>query len=351
MNETKNTYKGTAPGKKRGASEATEMSVRAVAHPNIALVKYWGKRESELNLPAVGSVSITLDTLVTTTQLCLAEAQGEDQLVLNGDSATPAQIRKLGQLAQAFRDMSGIDKKVQVTSENNFPTAAGLASSASGYAALVKALNHVFQTKLSAQELSAFARIGSGSAARSLFGGFAQMQLGERDDGKDSVATPLLAGTEWPLEVVVAITSETAKDVSSTVGMEATRTTSAFYQSWIDTQNVDIKQAIEAIRVRDFAALADVSEYSCLKMHGLMLSAKPGLVYWNHTTVACIHAVRGLRADGVPVFFTIDAGPQLKAVCAPGYGDQVAGALKEVSGVTRVLRTGLGCGARIVAGQ
>ncbi len=324
------------------------MAVFAVAHPNIALVKYWGKRDTSLNLPAVGSVSITLDTLVTTTQLCLSQAQGEDQLVLNGASSTPAQVKKLGQLAQAFRNLSGIDKKVQVTSENNFPTAAGLASSASGYAALVKALNQAFGTELSAQELSAFARIGSGSAARSLFGGFAQMHLGERDDGKDAIATQLLAGTEWPLEVVVAIASETAKDVSSTVGMEATRTTSGFYQSFIETQNVDIEQAIEAIRARDFSSLADVSEYSCLKMHGLMLSARPGLVYWNHTTVACIHAVRSLRADGIPVFFTIDAGPQLKAVCAPGYGNQVATALKEVNGVTRVLRTGLGSGAHIV---
>lgn len=342
----------------------------AVAHPNIALVKYWGKRATQLNLPAVGSVSITLDALTSTTTLTLGEpvtadadsgrsvhegageeGDGVDQLVLNGAVASQAQTDKLTELAAAFRDLTGINRSVIVHSENNFPTAAGLASSASGYAALVVALNEAFNASLDLKSLSTFARRGSGSAARSLFGGFAQMHKGVKDDGSDAFAEAVLARDEWPLEVVVAIASEHAKDVSSTVGMESTRTTSPFYQAWIETQDVDIASALDAIEACDFDALAQVAEYSCLKMHGLMLSAQPGLVYWNAATLACIHAVRTLRAEGCPVFFTIDAGPQLKAVCAPGAGAHVATVLQEIPGVSRVLRTGLGDGARVVTPQ
>ncbi len=331
-------------------ADVADTTVRAIAHPNIALVKYWGKRDTLLNLPAVGSVSITLDTLVTKTQLRLSETR-EDELMLNGVNASHAQMSRLTRLAQEFRDLSGRNNGVSVSSENNFPTAAGLASSASGYAALVKALDQAFRTELSTHDLSALARIGSGSAARSLIGGFARMQLGTRDDGTDSIAVPLLDRNDWPLEIVVAIASEEAKDVSSTVGMESTRTTSAFYEAWVDTQEADIRESVEAIRAKDFLALAEVAEYSCLKMHGLMLSARPGLVYWNAATLSCMDLVRTLRAEGVPVFFTIDAGPQLKAVCAPGYGDQVAQKLEKVDGVSRVLRTGLGPGAHIVTDQ
>ncbi|MFK8030470.1 MAG: diphosphomevalonate decarboxylase [Gammaproteobacteria bacterium] len=329
-------------------STDADNAIVAVAHPNIALIKYWGKRDTTLNLPAVGSVSITLDTLTTTTRMLLDEAADNDRFELNNQPASAGQLRKLTELAQAFRQRAGVASRVSVSSNNNFPTAAGLASSASGYAALVVALNQAFGTNMSLQELSAFARMGSGSAARSLFGGFAQMHLGNQDDGTDSVAEPLLDESVWPLEVVVAIASESAKDVSSTVGMEATRNTSPFYQPWINSQGHDIETAIAAIKARDFSALGEVSEYSCLKMHGLMLSAQPGLVYWNAATLACIHTVRSLRAQGVPVFFTIDAGPQLKAVCAPGASDTVAQALQQVDGVSRVVRAGLGPGAKVV---
>lgn len=332
------------------SSEHT-TAVSAQAHPNIALVKYWGKRDAVLNLPAVGSVSITLDTLTTTTHVSRRDADGDDYLVLNGRVGTAAQIDKLIKLAATFRELCGSADRVRVSSDNNFPTAAGLASSASGYAALVMALDAFYQTGLSRERLSALARTGSGSAARSLFGGFVRMHPGHEINGRDAVATPLLDGEDWPLEVVVAIASEHAKSVSSTVGMEATRTTSPFYSQWVATQDADIDRAVAAIEARDFDALGEVSEYSCLKMHGLMLSARPGLVYWNHATTACIHAVRAMRAEGVPVFFTIDAGPQLKAVCAPGAADLVAQRLSQVDGVSRVLKVGLGNGARIIDGK
>src|SRR5699024_6154324 len=173
-------------------------------------------------------------------------------------------------------------------------------SSASGFAALAVAVDHALGLGLSPAELSCLARRGSGSAARSIFGGFADMAHGLREDGTDAVAEPLLAASEWPLSVVIAVTSETKKAVGSTEGMTRTRDTSPYYAAWVDTAEADLAAARRAIKQRDFYALAELSEYSCLKMHGLVLSAQRGLIYWNGATVDCLHRIRALRDSGIP---------------------------------------------------
>lgn len=324
------------------------LDVIATAHPNIALVKYWGKRDAALNLPAVGSLSITLDLLETTTRLRIDDDLDQDRFVLNGAALAGRELEKVQGLARRMWRGTEQRPRLDVESSNNFPTAAGLASSASGFAALVYGLNVILQSDLSDAEISVFARQGSGSAPRSLIGGFALMAKGERDDGQDAIARPLMSASEWPLEVVVAITSTEKKSTSSTQGMELTRSTSPWYGSWVDGQEDDLAEAAAAIKTRDFERLADVSEFSCLKMHGLMMAARPGLMYWNATTLACLHAIRDLRAQGTGVFFTVDAGPQVKAICAPGNGAVVAEKLREIDGVQQVLETGLGDGAKAV---
>ena len=236
-----------------------------------------------------------------------------------------------------------------MTSRNNFPTAAGLASSASGFAALVHAGARALGLNLSLGEQSVLARRCSGSAARSIFGGYVEWAHGKLADGTDSVAHPLLDAQAWPLRVAVAITSTAAKQVGSTEGMRRTAETSPYQSAWIDTQEADLSVARNAVLARDFDTLAQISEYSCLKMHALALAAQPGLLYWNGATVECMHRVRALRQQGVPVFFTVDAGPQLKAVCAPSAIEQVKAALRDVPGVLEVLDTGLGEGARAIA--
>jgi len=193
--------------------------------------------------------------------------------------------------------------------------------------------------------LSIFARRGSGSAARSIFGGFVEMRAGVRADGSDSYAEQLLEPTAWPLHVVVAITSRDRKQTSSTRGMQSTAATSPYYAAWLASSADDLAAARSAIHARDFAALGATAEHSCLKMHALAMSGTPPLVYWNAATLACMNAVRELARDGVGVFFTIDAGPQLKAVCEPGSAATVAAALRDVPGVVDVLDTGLGAGA------
>lgn len=322
------------------------MQATAQAQPNIALVKYWGKRDDRLNLPAAGSLSITLDALHTRTSLRFDPALAADEIALNG-GRNGEQAGRIGAFLDLFRTRAGVQTRARVDSANDFPTGAGLASSASGFAALAVAADGALGLGLDKRELTILARRGSGSAARSIFGGFVEMSAGSRDDGADAFATPLLDAAEWPLKVVVAITTRERKAVSSREGMDRTQRTSPFYRDWIATAEADLVDARAAVRARDFEKLAHTSEASCLAMHAVMLSARPGLVYWNAATVDCIRCIRTLQSGGVAVFFTIDAGPQVKAVCLPDHAARVAEALRGVAGVEDVLVSGLGAGARI----
>ncbi|MGD8325191.1 MAG: diphosphomevalonate decarboxylase [Gammaproteobacteria bacterium] len=324
------------------------MQAAARARSNIALVKYWGKRQKRLNLPAVGSVSITLEALASDTQVTFDTAFEQDDLVLDGERRSD-QLTRVSQCLDILRDIAGTQARAHVTSTNNFPTAAGLASSASGFAALVAAADSALGLGLSSRELSIVARRGSGSAARSIFGGFVEMHPGRYDDGTDCYAEPLLDAREWPLEVVVAVTAQGPKAVSSGSGMARSAETSPYYAQWVATHPADMNAAHVAIAQRDFDGLATVSESSCLKMHAAAMATRPPLVYWNGVTVECMHAVTAMRRSGVPVFFTIDAGPQLKAICAPDHARSVQTALGEVPGVIETLHSGLGPGVEVLS--
>jgi diphosphomevalonate decarboxylase len=327
------------------ASGQRQHCAAAQAQPNIALIKYWGKRDAALNLPVVGSISITLDALWTRTLVSFEPGLQTDQVRLNGRSDL-AEARRVSASLDLLRQRAGVSWRASVDSRNNFPTAAGLASSASGFAALVQAGAEALGLRLHAAEKSVLARRCSGSAARSIFGGYVEWAHGRLADGSDSVASPLLEAQAWPLRVAVAITSTAAKEVGSSEGMRRTAQTSPYQSAWIETQEADLTAARQAILARDFEALAAISEYSCLKMHALALAANPGLLYWNGATVECMRLIRALRQQGVPVFFTVDAGPQVKAVCEAEAIEQVKAALRAVPGVLDVVETGLGGGAR-----
>jgi diphosphomevalonate decarboxylase len=319
---------------------------RARAGANFALIKYWGKADTRLNVPAVGSISITLDTLWSETSVELDAALAADEFTLNGRQRAE-EAGKVSACLDLLRAQAGVRTRARVTSRNNFPTGAGLASSASGFAALVTAAVGALNLHVSARERSIVARQGSGSAARSIFGGFVEMHAGTAAGGEDSFAEPLLDASAWPLEVVVAVTASGEKEVGSSSGMARSAASSPYYKAWVSEQPADLATARAAIEGRDFAALAEVAEHNCLKMHAAAIAARPPLVYWNGATVECMHAVRRLRAGGVPVFFTIDAGPQLKAVCAPGARPKVEEALRALPGVLEVLTSRLGPGAEL----
>ncbi len=319
------------------------MQARARARANIALVKYWGKANRQLNTPAVGSISITLDALWSETEVRFDAALLADELELDG-KVSPGQVARVGTFLDLLRGMAGVTERARVVSHNNFPTGAGLASSASGFAALAAAASRALGLTLDARELSIIARQGSGSAARSIFGGFVEMHAGSAADGRDSFAEPMYGQDHWPLNVVIALTALGEKKVGSGSGMNRSAESSPYYPAWVGTSPMDLAIARAAIAARDFEKLADVSEHSCLKMHAAAMAAQPPLLYWNAATVDGLNAVRELRASGVPVFFTIDAGPQLKAVCESSACAQVTAALNALPGVLSTKVSDLGPG-------
>ena len=307
----------------------------AVAHPNIALVKYWGKVPGVDNIPASPSLSITLDTLRSHTKI---ETSDADRIIINGKTVDDLKITKF--LARLRMDHNV--PPLNIDTDNNFPTGAGLASSASGFAALITAFNAHCQLGLSHEDCSTWARRGSGSAARSLCGGFSSLTEPHWH------ALVLLDAAEWPLRVVIAITDGSRKSVSSTAGMERSRLTSPFYDAWLASTRLAYESARYAVLTRDFDTLATIAQASALNMHAVMLSSQPPLVYWNAGTMAAMLCVTSLREQGVPVFFTIDAGPQIKAVCLPDAAQRVERALRETPGILGVTTTGLGPAARVI---
>lgn len=307
----------------------------AHAHPNIALVKYWGKQEKPGNLPATPNLSISLAGLTTVTHVSDAPS---DTFILNSkETSDPKLVRWLEALRGTF-DVPPL----QIDSGNDFPTSAGLASSASGFAALITAINAHCDLGLNQEMCSEWARMGSASAARSIFGGFVALVPPQWQ------AIPMAKRDHWPLEVVVAVTSNEPKSVNSGEGMERSRLTSPYYNAWVRDATTDFAAASEAIERRDFPSLSAVAELNCLKMHSIMLTSQPTLSYWTPASIACMDRVRSLREEGHDVFFTVDAGPQIKAVCLPASADAVASALSETPGVLEVIRSSLGEGARVV---
>ena len=326
------------------------MKATALAHPNIALVKYWGKRDEALNLPVAGSLSLTLAGLETRTTVAFSDELEEDQVWLDGRLLEEGRARaRMVEFLDLIRIPAGLKHRARIDTENDFPTAAGLASSASGFAALALAATAAAGVSLRREELSVLARRGSGSAARSLFGGFAEMKAGVRPDGTDAHAVQVAEEEHWDLRALIALTAKGAKEVGSTEGMRRTQETSPLFQPWADTVDDDIAQAKEAILTRDFEWLAQVAERSCLRMHATAIGADPGILYWNPTTVAVIHAVRRARKEGVPLFLTIDAGPHVKVFTLPEAQNQVEQLLGEIPGVQALVRARPGGAARLIS--
>jgi diphosphomevalonate decarboxylase len=320
------------------------MQATAIAQPNIALIKYWGKRDIERNLPAVGSISITLSQLQTQVSVELGGGLSGDALFVNDEE----NFTMLPRISACLDTVLGKQRLfASVCSHSNFPIAAGLASSASAFAATTVAAAGAGNLSLGTEALARLAGAASGSAARSLYGGFVEL----KNSGDRIALTHLRDRESWPLQVVVAITETGPKATGSTEAMELSRETSPFYGNWILQQEHDLEVARTAIAQRDFAQLATIAEHNCLKMHSVMWASRPPMVFWNAATMRCLQTVRRLQGEGRQVFFTIDAGPQVKAVCMPGDAELVRQALAETPGVREVMTSGLGIAARLVEAQ
>ncbi len=316
----------------RAGQMPVQYCASAFAPANIALCKYWGKRNEELNLPITPSLSISLGKLGTSTSVCLS-TRPADEVTLNHKDV-PASSNFAKALSR-FLDLVRPSPTVffRVDTQNTIPTAAGMASSASGFAALVLALNELFGWGLSARHLSILARLGSGSACRSILKGFVEWNAGADEDGMDSYAEQIDGA--WPeLRLGVVKVSDAEKEISSRQAMKSTRLTSSLYESWPIKVSHDLALIKEAIETRDFDLLGRTAESNALTMHATGLAAWPPVLFWHPESVATMRTIWALRKNGLPLYFTMDAGPNVKLLFTENQSEAVSAAFPDAEIVT-----------------
>lgn len=321
------------------------MKATAKAHTNIALIKYWGKRDESLILPMNNSLSLTLDGFYTTTTVGFSESLTKDSFFLNDIPVSGIEYDRVTSFLNLVRNYA--DKPnlfAEVHSTNHVPTAAGFASSASGFAALAAAATKSLGLQISNQELSILTRQGSGSACRSIYGGFVEWEKGNHSDGSDSHAIPVAPADHWDIRVAAVVLSSKVKKVLSREGMKRTVDTSAFYSSWVDSIPNDLSNIKDGIKNKDFEKVGEIAEANCLKMHATTLAANPPFSYWHDTTLAVMQSVQKMRESGLPAYFTIDAGPNVKVLYLPEDEETIKSTLREIPGVDDVIvsRSGQG---------
>lgn len=321
----------------------------AVAHPNIALIKYWGKRDAAVQLPATGSLSLTLGIAPTTTTVTLEPSLVEDTGELNGEPMNDKEVGRVRRFLDLVRERAGGADlpKASVVSVNEIPTGAGLASSASGFAALTLAAAAAYGLEQTPAEASALARRGSGSACRSIFGGLVEWLPGDDEDELTSHAVELPdSGLE--LALVVAVLSPGRKKIDSREAMRNTVETSPYFPAWVETVPGEIEQMKEAIAAADFTAVGQLAESNAMRMHASMLGATPPVRYWNADSVAALDLVATLRDEGIECYATMDAGPNVKVICRPGDAETIAERFRAEFGGIDVLVSGHGPAAYLV---
>jgi len=287
----------------------TSMRATALAHPNLALVKYWGKRDEALILPHQSSLSLTLAPLAVTATVEFGAA--EDDVVINGKKAQGSELsRVLVVIDHLRRELKRDMGRVRMRSEGNFPMAAGLASSAAAFAAIAVAARAAAGLPRDTKAESILARLGSGSACRSVLGGLVAWRRGEKADGSDSFAEQVAPPQHWPeLRMVVAVVNREEKEVKSRDGMRHTVETSPYYPAWVKDAEVELTRAEDFIRRKDLQALGELAERNAWRMHATSFAADPPLCYLKPKTLEVIQRLPEARKQGLPVWFTLDAGP------------------------------------------
>lgn len=322
----------------------TINSVTAIAHPNIALIKYWGDRDSDLHIPANSSISINLEGLFTRTSASLSGVSEQDTIIINGQPAVEIAQVRITQFINRFRSLFGVNGFFDIESENNFPSNAGIASSASAYAALSMAICEASGLNLNEAELSCLARLGSGSACRSIPGGFVEWQAGS--DHESSYAFSIAAPLHWDLVDCITIVDESPKTVSSLKG-HTLANTSPLQTARITHSEQRMSDCRQAIMTRDFDLLARVVELDSNMMHAVMMTSKPPLMYWRPATIAVMQSIIEWRKNGFAVCYTIDAGANVHVLCESGILPKITDRLREIPGVLKLIEAKIG-GAALV---
>lgn len=315
------------------------------AHTNIAFIKYWGKENEELIIPQNNSLSLTLDAFYTETKVTFDDQLDTDVLYIDGEIEDEKALKKAQVILDLVREEAKIDWSAKIESKNFVPTAAGLASSASGLAALAGAASLAAGLELSDTELSRLARRGSGSASRSIYGGFAEWQKGTTD--KDSIAVPV-DDANWDIGMIFIIVDDKRKDVSSTEGMRLVVETSPYYDGWVTSAEEDLADIKVAIQEQDIIKTGEIAERSALKMHALNLSANPPFNYWSPESIIAMRNVSELRESGYPAYLTMDAGPNVKIICRASDLDAIHAILSETYRSDQLVKALPGPGIQIL---
>lgn len=285
----------------------------ARAHTNIALLKYWGKINSDLILPANDSISLTLDKFYTDTEVTFSDEYTSNLFYLNHQLIDVKKMQRINRVLEAVKSEFGYQGFAKIESENHVPTAAGLASSASGMAALAGAAVSALGSHTDLTNLSRLARLGSGSASRSVFGGIVHWHRGY--DHQSSFAEQIVSEDLIDLNMVTIVIDRRQKKVKSTLGMQHTASTSPFYPAWVEATNQAIPEMISAVQNNDFTKIGELAEHSAAMMHATTLSSKPAFIYFAPETIQAIKLVEQLRESGIECYYTIDAGPNVKVLC------------------------------------
>jgi len=321
------------------------QTITAQAFSNIAFIKYWGNRDNPLRLPVNGSISMNLDGLFTRTTVNFSASSPADKLILNSASINGKGLDRVSNILNLVRKLAQINNKAEVTSENNFPSGAGIASSAAAFAALTVAASKAAGLDLSERELSVLARRGSGSASRSIPAGFVEWKMGTAES--DSYAFSIAPVEHWNLTDCVAIVSAAHKKTGSTEG-HAIAGTSPLQAARVADAPRRLEICRNAILKKDFEAFANIIEHDSDMMHAVMMTSNPPLMYWQSATLEIFHQVRAWRAGGLPVGYTVDAGANVHVLCLGEYKDEVEKRLRELPGVSNVLVAGVGGGAKVI---
>ena len=322
------------------------MKATARAHTNIALVKYWGKKDRKLIIPQTDSLSLTLDKFYTDTTVEFKSDLDDDQLTVDGRHFAPDQLGKVHRVLDRIRELSGRKEAAQVTSHNNVPMAAGLASSASAFAALAVAGSHAAGLTLSGKELSRLARRGSGSATRSIFGGLVQWHAGHDDES--SYASPIMENVDFGIEMLAILIDTKQKKVSSRGGMQLSVATSPFYPEWQHIVERDMDAMQHAIANQDIPAIGHIAEENAMRMHALTLSADPAFTYFDGGTIEAINLIKSLREQGLNCYYTMDAGPNVKVIYDRADRERLLNELAPVFGRDHLVMAQPGPGAHLI---
>ena len=317
----------------------------ARAAPNIAFIKYWGNRDNTLRLPMNGSISMNLDGLYTRTTVSFQPSLPFDELIINGHEVAGAGLERVSYILDIVRGMANINERAEIISENNFPSGAGIASSASAFAALALAGSKAAALDLNEPDLSRLARRGSGSASRSIPGGFVEWQAGTSDE--DSFAFSISPPDHWKLVDCIAIVSTSHKKTGSTEGHYIASTSPLQSARVADTpRRLDLCR--NAILNRNFDAFASIVELDSDMLHAVMMTSTPALHYWKPASLGVMDAVRQWREEGIQVCYTVDAGANVHVICPETEAPIIDKRLRELNGVENVLVARAGGPARIV---